>query len=345
MTRHSIRYSYDRIEVYWAGGSGSLHAETIRRFLPKLWRNAFSSIDRGHLNFEDYADFDPPYRHRALHLIYDHLKDSQGGPGESIVITEGLDGAWRRSYPGRDEARSLFKALCHFLRKWGCHENLFLAMETFFIQHSREIVKRRTSAWVAYINALDSTCYDREKELTKTLGHVLRHHSPDFVYLGHLARHDKIHSDVIYLLEALLAKKRKQHNRKLMDRAGRYSDSLILHRGGHGALDYPRPHRGNPGINYDSEELHYIAEFERDRLEVLPPRRMPGFLDHMDGCPYSNCSSENISDLLEDSACCDSPESYFIDGISHGGRSLGDSFGNISEHDPFYNSPRLGIMD
>ena len=342
MTRHSIRYPYDCIEVYWAGGSGSLCAETIQRFLPRLYRHSYSSIDRGYLNFEDYANFNRPYCHRALQIIYNHLKDSQSGPGTSIAISGSLDDAWRGS-PGA--ALKLFKALCYLFREWGRHEELFLAMETFFIQHSREIVKRWTSAWVNYIDALDSICYDREEDLTKALGHVLLHQGPDMILLSHLERQGRLNSDVIYLLKALMAKKRKQRNRKLMDRTSRHSDSLMLHGGGHGALEYPRSHRGEPGIYYDPDELHYIAEFERDRLEVLPPRRMPGFLDHSEGCPNSHNSYESISGLLEDSPFYDSYDPYFIDGISHGRRSLDDRLGIGSEFDSFYNSSRLGIMD
>ena len=345
MARHLNRRHYDRITVVIAGIPGSLHSQTIRRFLPRLWEEAYPCISGGYLEPETYGDFDYPCRQSALHMIYDHLKDSESGPGRSIALTESLDKVWLRSrHGGSRSTLNRFKALCYIFGHFGCNQELFKIMESFFIGHSKSIMNARSAEWVEYINALDGICNNRAKELTMALGHVLRYRTFDLHYLDHLRRQRKMHPEVVYLLEALLEKKVKRMSRKFTERAG---SDLILRGGGNGALEYHR--RGHRGHDYDGERLHYMVDFERDRLKVLPPRRMPVLLGHYEGCPLSSNSSVG-SDMgyQEDSPFHDHPDSYLIDGIPHRGQAIEDDRGlgsHFGHGEPLYSPRRLGIME
>ena len=293
---------------------------------------------------DEYAEFDHPNRIGAIKLIYDHVKDSESGPGKSIILSEGLENVWLTSKRG---ALGLFSALCQLFWQWGRHEEIFSAMESFFIQHSRDIVKRRSAGWVNYINGLDLICQDRNKDLTKALGHVLQHRSFNIYSLHHLDRQGRVSHEVILLLEELLDKKRKRRNRRLVELGGGGFGDLILREGYSGTLDYPRTGYARPAIDYDGDDLHYMVDHERDRLEVIePPRRMPPFLGqpfpiHSEGCPNSLSS---ISNRLEELSLYDRPDPYLGDDILYGGQAIDDRLG-LGDLDPFYSSERLGIME
>ena len=347
MPRYFHGHHYDRVSVYGCGVRGPLRAHMIQRFLPGLWHQAYHSISVGHLDLDEYADLDRPYGRQAMKLVYKYLKDSESGLGKSIILSEGLEEAWLRSRRGSDDALNLFSALCRLFDNWGCHEEFFNALESFFSLHSREIVKRRFGDWIDYINELDSICPDRRRDLTKALGHVVQHRSLGINYLRSLSHQHILSPEVVYLLEELLEKKRKRRSQKRAERGGIGSRDLI-HRGVYsGALDYPRTDYSRPAIDYDGEYLHHLVEHERDRLEVIePPRIMPPFLGqpfpiHSQGCPNSISS---ISDYLGELALDDRPQPYLGDDISHNGRAINDPLG-VRDLDPFYSSERLGIME
>ena len=347
MALYSNRHRYDHIHVYMDGFHGSLRSRTIQRFLPRLWNYAYMAIADGHLELDEYAHINRPYGRQAMKLVYKHLKESDDGLGKSIILSEGLEEAWLRSKRGSDDALDLFSALCRLFDDWGRHEELFNALEAFFSLHAREIVKRRSTDWIDYINELDSICRHRRRDLTKALGHVVQHRSLDINYLHHLSHQHRLSREIVYLLEELLHKKRIRRQQKFRELSARSSHDLVPHGGHSRGLDHPRIAHSRPATDFVGEYLHHLVDYDRDCLEVVaPPRRMPPFLGqpfpiHSEGCPNSMSS---ISDYLGDLALSDRSDSCLPDDVSYSRRAIDDRHG-AGDLDPFYGSERLGIME
>ncbi|KAA6407045.1 MAG: hypothetical protein FRX48_09111 [Lasallia pustulata] len=140
----------------------------IQAYLPGLWELINDDLPRhnaGYLRPEDFGPFQDPTSRRALSYLFDYLEEIQRN-GTSAALYNSLQHLWKacKSRSGGHHSRrhlgeitAVFSQLGKIFdtEQFGCNENIFNIMSTFFVEHSAEIMRWGRSSWVDYLVALE----------------------------------------------------------------------------------------------------------------------------------------------------------------------------------------------
>ena len=131
-----------------------INVSTIRSYLPCLWRKYMRDsplaeplrpvkyLHQGHEN---------QYTRTALRYLFKYLKGIDDTTRE-FTLEDCLEKAWNMNGP--EKGKRVFLALGRILlpQNFGCHKNIWLAMEMFVTNHSNQILG---FDWVEYVKMLD----------------------------------------------------------------------------------------------------------------------------------------------------------------------------------------------
>lgn len=225
ISKSSMAYgrSHGDIRVIYDGKSEYFRENTIRTYLPSLWRinHDYPGI---YLHPEFCIEHNIPaplsqYLGKALRYLFDHVKELERRRASERLL-EKLETSWELSSRGRIKTLQLFETLGTVLATFGCHPEISSPMVLFLTRHIPEIIHWYPENWVNYVGALEDIGIEK-RDMRNVLSYVLKKRN---LKEGTLLRYrGKLGDDTFHLLCQMIQenKERRQEARLHYERHSR----------------------------------------------------------------------------------------------------------------------------